>query len=95
MFLPTLYLKQLVNYSYQRWKMNLIEYVNLDEIHTLWTEDVQSLIADLSTKSHSDIPEEKKERVADFLVAVLNAGAVARTMIQSIEKLLQDLQRSK
>jgi hypothetical protein len=75
--------------------MNLIEYMMLDEQHALSADDLQSLNSDLSVRSRSDIPEEYKDRVADYIIAALNMEAVEPKLVPSIQKLLQDLQQDK
>ena len=51
--------------------MNLNRYLILEEEHTLSSDEVQALNADISAKGLSDIPEKHRERVADYIVACL------------------------
>lgn len=73
--------------------MNLSKYMSLDEEHTLSSDDVQALNVDLAVRSPSEIPEEYKPRVADYILKVLNMGSVEPRLIPSIEKLLQGLRQ--
>jgi hypothetical protein len=73
--------------------MNLNKYMSLNEEHTLSPDDAQALNSDLAFRSPSDIPEEYRPRVADYIVVALNMGSVERQLIPSMEKLLQSLQQ--
>ena len=75
--------------------MNLNRYLILEEEHTLSSDEVQALNADISAKGLSDIPEKHRERVADYIVAALNMGTVEPDLVPSIEGLLQDLQQGR
>lgn len=78
-----------------RENMNLNEFLLLDERHTLSPDEAQELNLALSTKAMSDIPEEHRVRVADYLAVALNMGSVEPGLIRSIEGLLQDLQQDR
>ena len=67
--------------------MNLNRYLILEEEHTLSSDEVQALNADISAKGLSDIPEKHRERVADYIVAALNMGTVEPDLVPSIEGL--------
>jgi hypothetical protein len=73
--------------------MNLNKYMSLNEEHTLLPDEVQALNADLAVRSPSDIPEEYRPRVTDYILDVLNMGSVEPPLIPSIEKLLQGLRQ--
>jgi len=73
--------------------MNLNKYISLDEEHKLSPDDVQALNADLSARALSEIPEECKPRVAEYIMAALKWGTVEPQLIPSLERLLQDLQQ--
>lgn len=73
--------------------MDLSKYIALDEEHVLSADDVQALNLDLSARAGSDIPEGYRRRVADYLVAALNMGAIEPNIIPSIEQLLRSLQQ--
>jgi hypothetical protein len=71
--------------------MDINKYMSLDEEHTLSPDDVQALNADLAGRSPSEIPEEHRPRVADYILAALKSGSVEPRLIPSIDKLLQGL----
>jgi len=73
--------------------MNLLDYIAMGEIHTLSADDAQSLNVDLSARSHSDIPAEFKDRVADYIIAAINMESVDPKLLPKIENLLKDLQQ--
>jgi hypothetical protein len=73
--------------------MNLYNYILLDEEHTLSPDDAQALNADLSSRSPSEIPEEHRSKVANYIVVALNMGSVEPQLIPSLEKFLQGLRQ--
>lgn len=75
--------------------MNLIEYLALDEMHTVLPEQSRSLIADLANRPSSDTPMSDRARVADYLTMALNMQSIEHDLVPAIERLLQDLQLGK
>lgn len=73
--------------------MNLDKYLSLDEEHTLPPDEAQTFNADLSCRSLSEIPEEHRSRVADYIVTALNLRSVEPQLIPSMDKLLQGLRQ--
>ena len=73
--------------------MNFDEYMSLNEEHRLSPDDAQELNADLAVRSPSEIPDEHRSKVADYIVAALNMGSIEPRLIPSIEKLLQGLRQ--
>ena len=77
--------------------MNLNKYMSLDEEHKLSPDlspdDVQALNAYLAVRSLSEIPEEYRLRVADYIVVALNMESVVPQLIPGLERLLQDLRQ--
>ncbi|REG82155.1 hypothetical protein [Marinomonas pollencensis] len=74
--------------------MNLEQFLTLPEEHDLSADSVQKLNQDLSSKTISDIPFEKRSIVNEYLVNVLIMEAVEPVIKGKLEALLIELQNA-
>lgn len=75
-------------------QMNLDDFLAIEDVHTVTSEQVQILNHHLSATSHLDIPGDKMERVRDFLIMSLSMEAVEPALVPRLTQLLAELQES-
>lgn len=82
-------------YIYLELSMTLTDFLRLDETHNLSPDDVQNLNESLAKASLSEIPPNHQQRLLDYLVNVLNIGAVNPMIICALEDLRLKLDSEK
>ncbi|AIY66551.1 hypothetical protein [Pseudoalteromonas piratica] len=72
--------------------MNLKQFLALPEEHFIDAESATKLNLDLSTKTISDIPTEKRALVSEYLLNALNMNSVESNIKPALDNLLTELQ---
>lgn len=72
--------------------MNVSEFMNLPESHSISPDEAKSLNYSISRSSAKDIPAHKVELVMDYITISLSMDSVDLTERPAMEKLLRDLQ---
>ena len=72
--------------------MNLEQFLALPQKHDVTFDSAQKLNQDLSTKTLSDIPLEKRALVNEYLVNALNMDSVDNGIKSKLDSLLVELQ---
>jgi len=72
--------------------MKLEQFLNLDETHTLSSEEVQALNYNLSIVKLKNIPIKHRSRVLDYIVNALNFHAVSPDIVATLDELRLSLE---
>lgn len=72
--------------------MTLNEFLNLDEAHEISSNQAKNLNEELSRTAVTDIPENHRQRVSEYLLCALNMDAVSSDIIPSLEQLRLSLE---
>ena len=72
--------------------MLLNDFFQLPNNHTLSPEEAHRLNKELATTSATEIPDEHRDRVRDYLLAALNFNSVSADSQPGMDKLLSELE---